>query len=257
LHRRSAAASLVAVVTEHSGAVRQGGRVRKAIILGTAGFALLAIAAGRGDAGATAAPGSQLTSVLVTTRDLPASAVLAPADVMVQSVAASNVDRSLARSVSEVVGRRLLLPVPAQTPIERVMVGAATDTASDLSHRIVRLDLIAAHVAPDVTAPGETEVVASTDGASPTGTSSRRVGVVAVCRLLQLDATAATVAAGGSTDALNAPASATIPELEAVLDCDAAAALRVLFAADFAHALRLLAHPPGGGPVVAAVDGGA
>ncbi|HEY6377591.1 MAG TPA: SAF domain-containing protein [Candidatus Dormibacteraeota bacterium] len=222
-------------------------------------MALLGIAAGRGDAGATAGAATPQTSVVVTTRSLPASSRLAPGDLTVEQVPASGVDAALVHTVNDVLGRRLLVPMPAHTPLERVLVGAPAANTDDASRRTVRVDVPAAHVAPDVTASTDAEVVASTDAASAAGAGSREVRVVAVCHVLQLDVVAApasTTSAGQAIGALTA-VSADGSDVAAILDCDAAAALRVLMAADFAHSLRLLAHPVGSRPVAAAVEGGA
>lgn len=233
---------------------RPSTRLRNAIILGLAGVILLVVAAGRGDAGAPVQTAQQ-TSVVVTTHPLPASALLAAADVTIQKVPASDVDAAMARALDDVLGKRLLLPLPVHTPVERAMVGAAPPASSgDPSRRIVRLQLPSSHVAPDVGVLADTEVVASSDTAA--GAPARRVEVVAVCRLLQLDAVAAVGSIGGGG---SGPDVATDrgPDSEAVIDCAADAALRVVFAADFAHSVRLLSHSVGSTPaaVVGASSG--
>jgi SAF domain-containing protein len=229
-----------AVIRSTEPSKRAPRRLRNAIILGGAGVILLVVAAGRGDAGAPVQM-TQQTSVVVTTRPLPASALVAAADVTIQRVPASDFDAAMARALDDVLGKRLLLPLPAHTPVARAMVGAATPPLSgDPSHRVVRLQLPSSHVAPDLGVLADAEVVASSDTAA--AAPARKVEVVAVCRLLQLDTVAATSssAAASSSVGVTTPG----PDTEAVIDCAADAALRVVFAADFAHSVRLLSHPP-------------
>ena len=250
LHGDSCAGSLIAVVTHSSEPPRRAPRkLRTAILLGIAGIILLVFAAGRGDAGGPS-PVVPQTSIVVTTRALPALALLAAADVAMQRAPASDFDAPMARALEDVLGKRLLLPVPARTPLERAMVGVTTaPSASDPAHRMVRLQLPSAHVAPDVGVLADTEVVASSDTSS--GTPARTVEVVAVCRLLQLDVVAA-VSSSSAASSGPGVGSTPGPDTEAVIDCAADAALRVVFAADFAHSVRLLSHPAGSTPAPAA-----
>lgn len=194
------------------------------------------------------------TSVVVTTHPLLASVLIAAADVTIQTVPASDVDAAMARALGDVLGKRLLLPLPAHTPVERAMVGAAIPPSSgDPARRIVRLQLPLSHVAPDVGVLADAEVVASSD--TTAGSPARKVEVVAVCRLLQLDAVATappTSGVGSGPGVVRDPG----PDSEAVIDCAADAALRVVLAADFAHSIRLLSHPAAGSTPAAVASAG-
>jgi hypothetical protein len=254
LHRDGCAGSLIAVVTQSSDPPKRANRkLATAIVLGIAGIVLLVIATARGDADAPAQEAQ--TSIVVTTRAVPASALLGNADVAIQRVPASDFDGFMARALDDVLGKRLLLPVPAHAPLERAMVDGTTSLSSGgPAHRMVRLQLPSARVAPDVGVLADTEVVASSDPSS--GMPARKVEVVAVCRLLQLDVMSA-VSASSTASSGPGGANTSGPDTEAVIDCAADAALRVVFAADFAHSVRLLSHPAGSAPApVATAESG-
>jgi hypothetical protein len=201
------------------------------VALGLLGLALIVAGGWHGSsvAGVSAPPS---TTVLVATRALEVGTVVAPPDVSALSVPAAGALAGLAHSLGEVLARRVVLAVPSGTLLQAAMLTAGPPVAT--GHRLARLTMDAASLAGDIAAGIDVDVLAamsSSDAADGGG----RVVTVATARVVGL--------------------STSGPSSTLTLDCDASAASRVLWAQTFAKAVRVLAHPSGGGPGLSEVNG--
>jgi hypothetical protein len=237
------------MVTQQSGGSRRG-RLLTAALLAITGGVVLVGATGRADGVPASAPPGATATIVVTTRALPADSIVQASDVTVASIPAGGSLSAVAHGIADVAGRRLVVGLPAGSPILGALLADARSL--DPARRVVRLSMPPENMAPGVGRSSDVEVVASEDGGGGAASASmRRIGVVAVCRVLEVDT-------GGAAAASSAPASSALRTgeaastgrgaAEATLDCAAGDALRVLWAVDFAHTLRLVAHPAGPTP---------
>jgi len=202
-----------------------------AVGLALVGLALIFVGGWRGSPVAGGTPASTTTLILAA-RALQAGSVVGASDVASVTVPAADALAGLTHWTTEVVGRRLLLPVPSGTPLHSSLLGQGLPVSSD--HRLARLSLDTSWLAADVVAGVQVDVLAAVSS-SDAADGGGRVLTVATARVVG-------VSASGSSTTIT-------------LDCDAAGASRVLWAQTFAKAVRVLAHPSGGAATPSEVSG--
>ena len=190
-------------------------------------------------------------AVAVARHDLPAHATLRTADLLSVYLAGLPDTGVLLRDVSAAQGRRLVVAMRAGTPIPLSALEPVAGAAPD--RRLLTVRIERARLSADVMPGAIVDVVASL---APAGSGAGDAGrVLAVAR-----ASVVTVAPNGSAAAgdRSPPAAGTgdssSDDLAVTLDCAAADALRIAWAADFARALRLIAEA-GGSPLPLTADG--
>lgn len=191
-------------------------------MLGLLGVALVLAGASRSTPSAASA-GS--VDVVLTAHQVPAGSLLTGADLTVATVPSVPAVEALIHGVAGVVGRRAAVALPAGA----VLTDAALldPAAPQPGHRLVRLQVDAASLPPDLRADQLVDVLAAVaDGSAPSG----RVALVATGRLVALAGAPSPAPSGAAGEAVT-------------LDVDAAAAERLLWAESFAKALRVLSRP--------------
>lgn len=220
------------MVTQASGGPRRPwGRVA-VLVLGAVG---LLVAAGAAPGRQAPVPVAVMADVMVSARPLAESTTLAAGDVRLIRVPASTVTAALSGNVGSVLGRRLLVSLAAGTPLIPAMMGMPSD--GHPAQRLIPLNVSADHLAPQLAAGTEVDVVAAdpAPGAGPGG----RVEVVGWGRLVALGSRVEAASAdpnGGSDRVL-------------LLACDEGVAMRLLWAQAFAHSLTVVARPEGSRPL--------
>jgi hypothetical protein len=189
-----------------------------AVLLAIAGLGLILLGGWHSAPDGTSS-GPALT-VVVTARGLEPGAVLAVSDLVEARVPGADALAGLPHSATALVGRRVLSGVPSGTLVTDALLAAAHTLAP--GHRLVRLPVDAAAVPPDLVSGALVDVLA----AVPTSEAADGGGRV----LTVASALVVSASSGGTTTTLT-------------LDCEAAAAARLLWAQSFAKSLRVLARP--------------
>lgn len=203
-------------------------------MLGLGGVGLV-LAAGPGQP--RPSPGARIptTTVMVSSRPLAASTTLTPEDVRSLRVPSSGVTAAFGHDLGSVVGRRLLVPVGAGTPLAPAVLGTPSD--GHPADRLVPLSIPADHLALHAQMGEEVDIVAA-EPARGAGAGGR-VEVVGSGRLVSLS-----INQGQASGDPNGGGGVTL-----LLACDEPAAMRLLWAESFAHSLTVLARPDGAPPL--------
>lgn len=197
------------------------GRWLRSVLLGLLGLGLFAFA-NRVGVGGAPQPALATTLIVVAAHSMSEGATVADRDVATVSTPDAPALHSLVHRTTDVLGRRLRVPLAEGTPLTAMMV----DDSLGTSHAIVNVVLDHRYLPADMRSGDTVDVVALRDPHEAADTS-----VIGTAGLIDIRHDTSTDRSGGALE-----------DTIATLDCDEPTALAIMSAQSTSSVVRLLRH---------------